>query len=227
MCGGIVTALSFGLPASQEKAGPSPVFLHLGGRKRHGRFPGDGSNARWPYLLCYNLGRIGSYTLIGGLLGALAGGGLSLLPFHPLQTSLFALANLMLIGMGLYLAGLSALIGRVERLGAPLWARLQPRLAKLLPIKSPEQALAVGALWGWMPCGLVYSASLSALASGHAASGALLMLAFGLGTLPNLLVMGAFASGLKTLLQQRPVRLMTGLAVVALGAFRLGQLLLG
>jgi sulfite exporter TauE/SafE len=225
MCGGIVTALSFGLPASQENAGPSQVFLSLEGRKRRGRFLGDGSNPRWPYLLCYNLGRIGSYTLIGALLGALAGGGLTLLQLDPLKIALYVLANLMLIGMGLYLAGLSALIGRVERLGAPLWARLQPRLAKLLPIRSVPQALAVGALWGWMPCGLVYSASLSALATGNAASGALVMLAFGLGTLPNLLAMGAFASSLKTLLQKRPVRLAAGLAVVALGVFRLAQLL--
>lgn len=196
MCGGIVTALSFGLPTSQ---------------------------ARWPYLLCYNIGRVGSYTLIGALLGALAGGGLSLLALHPLQMGLYLLANLMLIGMGLYLAGISAVIGKVERLGAPLWRRIQPRLAQLLPIRSPSQALLVGALWGWMPCGLVYSASLSALATGKAGSGALVMLAFGLGTLPNLLAMGVFAARLKSLLQKRPVRLAAGLAVICVAVFRLAQ----
>jgi hypothetical protein len=199
MCGGIVTALSFGMPASQ---------------------------ARWPYLLCYNIGRVGSYTLIGALLGALAGGGLSLFALRPLQLALFVLANLMLIGMGLYLAGISAAIGRIERLGAPLWARIQPRLARLLPIRSPWQALLVGGLWGWMPCGLVYSASLSALATGQLAGGALVMLAFGLGTLPNLLAMGVFAARLKSLLQKRPVRLTAGLAVISVGVFRLIQLLL-
>jgi len=199
MCGGIVTALSFGLPASQ---------------------------ARWPYLLCYNIGRLGSYTLIGALLGALAGSGLSLLQLHPLQVALYILANLMLIGMGLYLAGISAIIGKVERLGAPLWRYIQPRLAKHLPIRSPWQALLTGSLWGWMPCGLVYSASLTALASGTLSSGALLMLAFGLGTLPNLLAMGVFATRLKALLQKRPVRLTAGLAVIGIAVFRLGQVLL-
>lgn len=199
MCGGIVTALSFGMPASQ---------------------------ARWPYLLCYNLGRVGSYTLIGALLGALAGGGLSLFTLRPLQIALFVLANLMLIGMGLYLAGISAAIGRIERLGAPLWARIQPRLARLLPIRSPWQALLVGGLWGWMPCGLVYSASLSALATGQLSGGAMVMLAFGLGTLPNLLAMGVFAARLKSLLQKRPVRLTAGLTVIGVGVFRLVQLLL-
>jgi hypothetical protein len=198
MCGGIVTALSFGMPASQ---------------------------ARWPYLLCYNIGRVGSYTLIGALLGALAGGGLSLFALRPLQLALFVLANLMLIGMGLYLAGISAAIGRIERLGAPLWARIQPRLARLLPIRSPWQALLVGGLWGWMPCGLVYSASLSALATGQLIGGAVVMLAFGLGTLPNLLAMGVFAARLKSLLQKRPVRLTAGLAVIGVGVFRLIQLL--
>lgn len=199
MCGGIVGALSFGLPASR---------------------------ARWPLMLAYNLGRVGSYALVGALLGALAQGGLSMADFAPLRWGLFIAAQLMLVALGLYLAGLSALVTRLETLGRPVWRRLQPALSRFLPVRHVWQALAVGALWGWMPCGLVYSASLSALASGSAAKGAGLMLAFGLGTLPNLLLMGAFAERLKTLLQRRAVRLVAGLSVLALGVAGLLEVLL-
>ncbi|AXK39988.1 sulfite exporter TauE/SafE family protein [Crenobacter cavernae] len=196
MCGGVVTALSFGLPASR---------------------------VRWPLMIAYNLGRVGSYTLVGALLGALAQAGLSMADFAPLRWGLFVAAQLMLIALGLYLAGLSALVTRFETLGRPFWRRVQPFIARFLPVRKLGQALAVGALWGWMPCGLVYSASLSALASGSALKGASLMLAFGLGTLPNLLLMGAFADRLKTLLQKRALRLVAGLSVLALGVVGLLQ----
>ena len=75
-------------------------------------------------------------------------------------------------------------------------------LNKLLPIKSVPACFGVGVLWGWLPCGLVYSASLYALGSGNALHGGLYMLAFALGTLPNLLAMGIFAAQLKTFLQK-------------------------
>ncbi|WP_199053007.1 sulfite exporter TauE/SafE family protein [Aquitalea sp. ASV15] len=197
MCGGIITALTLNLPAGQR---------------------------RWLILLSYNIGRIGSYVLVGVLLGGLAGAGLSLLTARPAQLALLVLANLMLIAMGLYLAGLSSAITALEKLGRPVWARLQPLLARLLPIRSPRTALLAGMLWGWLPCGLVYSASLSALASGKATQGGLLMLAFGLGTLPNLLLMGVFADTLRQWLQQKPVRLLAGLLVAGMGLTRLALL---
>ncbi len=193
MCGGIVTALSLNLPEQR----------------------------RGLILLAYNTGRMASYALIGALLGGLAEAGLTLLQLRPLQLGLYLLANVMIIGMGLYLAGLSLAVTRIEALGKPIWRRLQPLLTPLLPVRHPGQALLAGALWGWLPCGLVYSASLTALASGSAARGALAMLAFALGTLPNLLAMGVFASTLKSWLQKRPVRLAAGLAVAGMGLYQL------
>ncbi|MBV8680089.1 MAG: sulfite exporter TauE/SafE family protein [Aquitalea sp.] len=194
MCGGIVTALTLNLQAGQR---------------------------RWLIMLSYNCGRIGSYVLIGMLLGGLAEAGLTLLSARPAQMALLVVANLMLIAMGLYLAGLSAAITTLEKLGRPVWVRLQPLLARLLPIRHARAALLAGMLWGWLPCGLVYSASLSALASGHATQGGLLMLAFGLGTLPNLLLMGVFADTLRSWIQKKPVRLLAGLLVAGMGLMRL------
>ncbi|NHR06007.1 sulfite exporter TauE/SafE family protein [Chromobacterium haemolyticum] len=194
MCGGIVAALTLNLPPE---------------------------TGRWRIMLAYNLGRIGSYALIGALLGGLAATSLALLNIRGLQLALALLANLMLVAMGLYLAGLSGAVNLIERLGVPIWRRLQPLLGRLLPVRSPQSALLAGMVWGWLPCGLVYSASLSALATGSASGGALAMLAFGLGTLPNLLLMGAFADSLRRWMQQRPVRLTAGLVVAGIGAWQL------
>ena len=127
----------------------------------------------------------------------------------------------MLLLLGLYLAGLSDLARRIEGAGKPVWRRLNPLLNRLLPIKSVPACFGVGLLWGWLPCGLVYSASLYALGSGSAWQGGLMMLAFAFGTLPNLLAMGWFAGQLKSLLQNRRIRLFAGLSVCAWAVWQL------
>lgn len=116
---------------------------------------------------------------------------------------------------------------KIEGIGKPIWKRLNPLLNKLLPIKSVPACFGVGVLWGWLPCGLVYSASLYALGSGNALHGGLYMLAFALGTLPNLLAMGIFAAQLKTFLQKRMVRLCAGLLVAGWAIWRLAVFAMG
>lgn len=177
--------------------------------------------SRLKLITLLNLGRIGSYVLMGVLLGALGQIGIGLDQTDVLRQVLFVLAQVILLLLGLYLAGLSALIVRVEKIGVPIWKRLNPLLTKLLPIKSARASLAVGALWGWLPCGLVYSASTYALGSGNAAQGALIMFLFGLGTLPNLLAMGFFATGFKAFMQKRSVQLIAGLLVAAWALWQL------
>lgn len=190
MCGGIVGAMTFG--AQQQQAS-------------------------WPHILLFNGGRLGSYMLVGALVGAL-GNGLQLLPqLHVLQAALYALANLILIGLGLYVAGISTLITRIERLGAPIWRHLHPLTRRLLPIRHWYQALAIGALWGWIPCGLVYTALLGALASATAPTGAALMLAFGLGTLPNLLLIAASGRRFGSLMLKPLWRKTAGMLIFGFG----------
>lgn len=176
---------------------------------------------RFWLIVLLNAGRISSYVLIGVLLGLLGQVGISLDETRWLQNGLFAAANVLLLLLGLYLAGLSAWVVKVEAVGKPVWKRLNPLLNKLLPIRSVPACFAVGMLWGWLPCGLVYSASLYALGSGSAAQGGMYMLAFALGTLPNLLAMGFFAAQLKTWLQHKTVRLCAGLAVSAWALWQL------
>lgn len=198
MCGGLSSAFALQLP---------PHLNRLG------------------LIVLLNLGRISSYVLIGLIVGLVGQVGISLDDTRWLQNGLYVAANVLLLLLGLYLAGLSTAATQIERIGRPIWKRLNPILNRLLPIKSVPACFGVGMLWGWLPCGLVYSASLYALGSGNAVQGGLYMLAFALGTLPNLLAMGIFAAQLKTLLQRRAIRLCAGLLVAGWAVFRLAVML--
>ena len=177
--------------------------------------------SRWPFHLAYSSGRILSYLVAGALVGAVGQAGLLMRDAVPVQHLLFALSSLMLVALGLYLAGVWGAVRQLERLGGSVWKRLQPYTARLLPVNTVPRALGLGALWGWLPCGLVYSVLLAALASGSAARGALIMLAFGLGTLPNLLAIGLFWESIKGWVQSPRVRLSAGMLVVMFGAYGL------
>lgn len=197
MCGGIVGALSFGLPESAR-----------------GRL-----GAMLPYLLNYNLGRLFSYTLAGALLGGIGALAAQLLLINQAQLVLQVIAGLFMLALGLYLGGWWFGITRLERLGSGLWSRLEPHARKLLPVRSPSQALLMGLVWGWLPCGLVYSMLIMAISAGSALDGALLLLSFGLGTLPNLLLMGVAAGKLTSLMRRPAVRQFAGASVILIGLY--------
>lgn len=189
MCGGIVGALSFGTQTPRNL----------------------------PIMLAYNTGRIASYTLAGALMGALGFYFSGLLPVQMAQRVLLTFAGVFLVLMGLYLAGWSAALSRVERAGGLLWRRIEPLGRGLLPVRSVRQGLLLGMLWGWLPCGLVYSALVWTVSAGGALQGAALMLAFGLGTLPNLLLMGFAAAQVSRWVRHPVVRAVAGSLVVGFG----------
>jgi len=201
MCGGIVGALGGlvqpkGALAGQGGApsGIAPFFLQV----------------------AYHAGRISSYVVAGMLAGGL-GGTLLLSGSLGLRLALLAIAGLMLVGMGLYLIGLPQVLLPLERVGAHLWKRLQPLSRPFIPVRRLAQAYPLGLIWGWLPCGLVYTALTSALSSGSSGQGALVMLAFGLGTLPNMLLAGLFAARMRAVMQQRAVRVIAGLTILGFG----------
>lgn len=177
--------------------------------------------ARWPFHLAYSSGRIASYTVAGALVGTVGQAGMLMRDAVPVQHLLFALSSLMLVMLGLYLAGLWGAVRRLENLGSGLWKRLQPYTTKVLPVNTVPRALALGVLWGWLPCGLVYSVLVTSLASGSTAQGALTMAVFGLGTLPNLLAIGLFWERCRKWVQAPRVRLMAGLVVMGFGVYGL------
>ncbi len=184
-----------------------------------------GERQRTTILLGYNLGRIASYTVAGALAGLIGSAAFLADDLLPVQRILYVLAQVMLILVGLYLAGLNRSVVRIEHAGAWLWQRVQPFLGRVLPVRSPTQAVLAGALWGWLPCGLVYSLLITALASGSAGNGALIMALFGLGTLPNLLAMGWAATRVRELFGNPQVRLLAGLTVALFGVLGLFNLL--
>lgn len=198
MCGGIVGALSLGL-SEQQRCGV----------------------ARWYFLLAYNLGRVISYSFAGALLGGIGWLAANWSGLHQIQQYLQLLAALFMVALGLYLGGWWQALVVLERAGGAVWARLEPLGRRFLPVRSPAHAFALGLIWGWLPCGLVYSVLVWAVATADPLRGAALMLAFGLGTLPNLLLMGAAAAGLAARVRDPRTRQIAGLLVVLLGGYAL------
>jgi len=184
------------------------------------------SGARQPFNfhLGYSAGRIVSYTALGAIAGLIGSAAFLSDSLYPLQRVLYVLAQVMLILLGLYLAGLNQSIRVLEKAGGLVWRRVQPLLGKVMPVRNIGQAVVAGALWGWLPCGLVYSVMVMALAAGGALNGAALLLAFGLGTLPNLLLMGWAAENLRAFTRQTWVKRVAGLLVAAMGIWGLFQL---
>ncbi|OMH38744.1 sulfite exporter TauE/SafE family protein [Motiliproteus sp. MSK22-1] len=203
MCGGIVATLSLGLPEKQRR---SPL-------------------AMIPYQLAYNLGRTVSYVLAGALMGGIGALLLQWLPLYLAQRILLTFAGIFMILLGLYIGGWWMLLNKVEQAGTLLWRIIEPAGRKLLPVKTPTQAVGVGLIWGWVPCGLVYSMLINAVSSGSAVSGAGVMLAFALGTLPNLIIMGMLAGVAAHLLQAPLTRKLAGLSIIAFGVVTLARLL--
>jgi sulfite exporter TauE/SafE len=203
MCGGIVGAF----------AAQSPVRIDARGARRR----------EWQRQLAFNAGRISSYGVAGALAGALGSAGAAIAGVRPAQAALFVLANVMLIVIGLHIAGAGRGFARIESLGAPLWRRLQPHAARLLPARSLPAALAAGALWGWIPCGLVYGALAAAVFAGTPAGGAAAMLAFGVGTAPNLLAAGLAAAKLRAWASRRAVRVAAGTLVLGFGVYGIAR----
>ncbi|MHA6493401.1 sulfite exporter TauE/SafE family protein [Pseudomonas borbori] len=192
MCGGLMSALTLAIPPQQRAR-------------------------RLQLLLAYNIGRILSYATAGLLLG-LAGWAVT---NSPAAMLLRVIAALLLITMGFYLAGWWSGLTRIEALGRGLWRHIQPLTRRFMPVTSLPRALILGSLWGWLPCGLVYSTLLWASSQGDALASAALMLAFGLGTLPVLLATGLAAERLTALLRKRGVRTAGGVLVILFGIWTL------
>lgn len=194
MCGSITGVLTFSLP---EKTRQTPPAL-LG------------------YLGFYNLGRILSYTLAGALAGAFGEQILFRISPQYGHTFLLLLATALMVAVGFYLAGWFPKLAYIERIGGPIWRKLEPVGRKLLPVKSPIQALLYGVIWGWLPCGLVYSALFLALAQGHPLQGGVFMLMFGLGTLPSVMGTGFFAGSLLKYAKDMKIRAYAGILLIVL-----------
>lgn len=199
MCGGIAGALGLSSRAAAERQGRSLA-----------------------YPVAYNAGRVASYTLAGGLVGGFGSALTALDEAGALRLAMQFMAASLLLVFGLALvAGGNGRLAVIEGAGFAVWRRVSPALRFVLPIHSLPRAFGAGMVWGWMPCAMAYGALMIAWMTAGAVSGALLMLAFGLGTTPALVLGAGATERLGRLLTRPGTRLAVGAAIATLGAVTL------
>jgi len=193
MCGGIVGALSMGIAKNRRSL---------------------------PFLLFYNTGRLSSYVLAGFLIAGIGEASSDAFNQDTQQIGMW-LSGLFMIILGLYIAGWWQFLSILEKAGGYFWRYIQPFGNKLLPVNNYRHAFMLGALWGWLPCGMVYAMLVFALSSQDSVQGGLIMLSFGLGTLPTLLLLGTAATTLKSFMQKTLVRQLAGTIILLFGVYSL------
>lgn len=188
MCGSVIGALTLSLPVEVRES----------------------QRKMFPYVFNYNVGRLLSYGVAGAIVGLIS----SPLAAFDGHTVLRYLSFIVMVAMGLYLAGWFPKFARMERLGGPIWKLLQPMGQKLLPVRKHSQAFFLGMIWGWLPCGLVYAGLAVAATSGDPVNGALIMLAFGAGTLPAVMGAGLFTGFLASMARMKHLRQIAGVSII-------------
>ncbi len=194
MCGGVTAGLSLAIPKKSNKL---------------------------PFISAYNLGRILSYMIAGAITGAL-----SHILTHQLSSGvawLNLLSGIFLLLIAAYIGNWWPILGQLERVGSSLWRFIAPVSKKFMPFKTPFHALPYGIIWGWLPCGLVYSALTWSLASQSAYNGALIMLFFGLGTLPSMLLTAYSATQLTSLLKKPQTKQLMAILMCLFGLFNISK----
>ncbi|QIL84472.1 sulfite exporter TauE/SafE family protein [Vibrio sp. HDW18] len=169
-------------------------------------------------LLC-NLGRLLSYALIGGIVGGAVATFSSLINIQSSLIWLRIIAGILMISLGLYMGRWWFGLLRLEKLGQKLWPWIAPYGKLLLPLKQPWHAVPFGFIWGWLPCGLVYSMLTWSAVAGSFAQGALIMLAFGFGTLPAMLASGWGATRITHWQNNQLFRQCTALILILYGIY--------
>lgn len=195
MCGGIASALGMSLKQSESLKKPTITALF------------------------YQVGRISSYFIAGFIAGSFGDVLTQSEVLKNIATYLRLFSALFMVGLGFYLAGLFPFFTTIEKMGIPLWKKIAPLSKHFLPVKNFRQAYSLGFLWGWLPCGLTYSILLWSIAAGSALEGGLLMLAFGLGTLPAMLPVTVGAGRITTLVKHPLIRRLVGLTIILAGLF--------
>ena len=171
--------------------------------------------AQLPFALAYNLGRVCSYAFLGIVVATF--GGVIVKASPGLAGGIRLLSGAIIILVGLKVAFDSRILNIIERMGTTLWSRIAPVAQRLVPVTNVPRAFGLGLVWGWLPCGLVYSVLLIAATSTQPIQGAFVMIAFGLGTLPAMLLTGLGAANVSAFMRRRETRLGMGLLIISLG----------
>lgn len=202
MCGGIAGALAM-RDSTSESAG-----------------------SRLALAIAYNVARVASYMLAGALAGLLGRTLLRSVDVAPLSIALRVLAGaIMVAAAGRLLFGWR-LLDPLEAAGAGLWRRVMPAAGRATRRKGLSGAIGLGLAWGWLPCGLTYSMLLLAATTASAPGGALVMAAFGVGTLPAMVsATVAFERAARLLTNRVTLRNVAGTLLLAFGVWTAGSAL--
>lgn len=194
MCGGVTAGLSMAAPKNSNKL---------------------------PYIASYNIGRALSYTLAGAITGALS----SILS-HQLNNGiawLHLISGIFLLLVAAYIGNWWPILTHLEKAGSVIWRFISPLSKKLIPFSTPIHALPYGFIWGWLPCGLVYSALTWSLASQNALNGAVIMLCFGLGTLPSMILTAYSTTQLTALLKNPQTKQIMAILICIFALFSISK----
>lgn len=172
-----------------------------------------------PLAVAYNAGRVLSYVFLGMVVAILGQAMVGAVP--KIAAPVRLASGLLIVIVGLQVAFNWRFLAPVEKAGAKIWQRIAPTAKGLLPVTSLPKALGLGLLWGWLPCGLVYSVLLLAATTANVVNGGLVMLAFGLGTSPAMIMTGLSASKLSQFMSRK--RLGAGLLIILLGLLTLAM----
>jgi len=211
MCGGITTMLTSALPTANKYSQQQiPVNDQTVATNIE-------YNSKIKLVFAYHLGRIASYSFIGAIVGY--SGSIAAKNIGMPLAGLRMFSAVFVILLGLYLGQWLMWLNRVEALGKNLWRFISPLASKAIPVDSSRKALTLGAVWGWLPCGLVYSTLTWALASSDLLTGAAIMFSFGIGTLPALLTLSIGFTSIKSLLINPLLRKAMALVLISFGIY--------
>lgn len=188
MCGSIIGTLTYSL--SQELRNNKRILFSI--------------------ILSYNLGRVASYAIAGAVVGFLS------LPFSQGMAYRFLqlLSAAIMTGAGLYIGGWFPRFAYIEKMGSRFWKLIEPFGRKMIPVKTRSQAMLFGMVWGWLPCGLIYTALALAATTGNVMHSSMTMLAFGLGTLPAVVGVGIMTTLLARLSKARLFKQIVGVLFI-------------
>jgi hypothetical protein len=211
----LITAFSLGFLGSPHCAGMCGGIIGA----LHSGIDDGGSSKKQQvlYSLAFNSGRLLSYAIAGMIAATLGSSLIGLIGRDSSHAAMQMIAGAFMLALGLSIAGWWSGLSRIESFGLKFWRLLQPITSRFIPVRSKTQALLLGSLWGWLPCGLVYTALLLVLATGDALQGGLTMLAFGLGTLPMMALLGLSAAKINQWRANTRVRSVMGTVIILFG----------
>ena len=169
-----------------------------------------------PFVASYNTGRVLSYSMAGMLAGFAEN--VLTIPFgegHG-HRILQILSAIVMLGAGLHIGGWFPRFAYIEKFGNIVWRRIEPYGRRLVPVETLPRAFVFGMVWGWLPCGLVYTALALAATTGDVFRSTFTMLAFGLGTMPAVMGVGIMTSWMVKLSNMKRFRELTGIVLILL-----------